>query len=63
MQCEVEFTDEFEDWWNGLSEHEQESVDSRVDLLERLGGYVGLSLFFGYSRTETFTDARAAGSA
>ena len=31
---EVEYTDEFGDWWNGLTEAEQESVDASVHLLE-----------------------------
>jgi hypothetical protein len=34
---EVEFTDEFEDWWNGLTADEQESVDFSVRLLEEQG--------------------------
>jgi hypothetical protein len=37
MAWEVEYTDEFEGWWNGLDEAEQESVDASVGLLERLG--------------------------
>jgi hypothetical protein len=37
MSFEVEYTDEFEDWWNSLDEQEQGSVDSAVGLLERLG--------------------------
>ena len=31
------FTDEFEQWWNGLSIAEQESVTHSVDLLARFG--------------------------
>lgn len=23
MNCEIEFTDEFEDWWNRLNEHDK----------------------------------------
>ncbi len=34
---DVEFTDEFELWWQGLDEDEQESVDVSVRLLEELG--------------------------
>jgi len=34
---EVEFTDEFEDWWNSLSETEQGRVDARVQLLMERG--------------------------
>jgi len=34
MTWDVEYTDEFGDWWNDLSEAEQESVDASVHLLE-----------------------------
>jgi hypothetical protein len=27
MEWDIEFTDEFERWWNDLSEDEQDSVD------------------------------------
>lgn len=37
MVWEVEFTDEFEDWWGSLSVVEQESVDAAVRLLEKMG--------------------------
>ena len=37
MECSVLFTDEFEQWWNGLSIAEQESVTHSVDLLARFG--------------------------
>ena len=37
MECSVLFTDEFEQWWNGLSIEEQESVTHSVDLLARFG--------------------------
>ena len=37
MSCEVEYTDEFEEWWNEISEDEQDSVAAKVELLERLG--------------------------
>lgn len=33
----MEFTDEFEQWWNTLSEGEQEAIDVKVHLLERFG--------------------------
>ena len=33
MEWEVEFTSEFEDWWNSLSEDEQADVNARVILL------------------------------
>jgi hypothetical protein len=38
---EVEFTDEFERWWNSLDEHEQESVAASVELLQSLGPSLG----------------------
>ncbi len=34
---EVEVTDEFEGWWNGLDASEQDSVDFVVELLVREG--------------------------
>ena len=34
MAYEVEYTDEFEAWWDGLDEAEQDSVDVAVRLLE-----------------------------
>jgi len=34
MEWDVEFTDEFERWWNGLSEDEQDSVDQMIRLLQ-----------------------------
>ncbi len=34
---EVEYTDEFEVWWNKLNEKEQVDVAASVTLLERLG--------------------------
>lgn len=37
MSWEVEYTDEFEVWWNTLSEDEQVSIDASVQLLEERG--------------------------
>jgi hypothetical protein len=34
MKWNVEFTDEFGDWWDALSEDEQDAVAYTVDLLE-----------------------------
>ena len=42
---EVEYTDEFGEWWETLSEVEQISVAAHVELLEKLGA----SLKFPYS--------------
>lgn len=40
MAYEVEYTDEFEEWWDGLSEAEQESVAASVFLLEEKGPHL-----------------------
>lgn len=45
MPCEVEYTDEFEKWWDKLSEGAQAAVAAYVALLEEYG--VGLG--FPYS--------------
>jgi hypothetical protein len=37
MEWGVEFTDEFGDWWNGLSAEEQEDVRAYVKLLQEDG--------------------------
>jgi len=37
MAWNVEYTDEFEGWWNSLGEDEQEEIDRKVRLLEELG--------------------------
>ena len=37
VEWEIEFTDEFERWWSGLTEDEQVSVDSSVRLLAKAG--------------------------
>jgi hypothetical protein len=37
MEWEVEFSDEFENWWNGLRAEEQEDIDAVVGVLERKG--------------------------
>jgi hypothetical protein len=37
MACEVEFTDEFGAWWDGLTIAEQESVRAYVRLLAEFG--------------------------
>ena len=41
MTWDVEYTDEFGDWWSGLSEEEQEALDSSVRLLEERGPALG----------------------
>lgn len=37
MQCDVEFTDEFEAWWETLTAEEQEDISYSVALLEEFG--------------------------
>jgi hypothetical protein len=37
MAWEVEYTEEFEAWWNTLSEEEQAEVNTKVELLEEHG--------------------------
>jgi hypothetical protein len=37
----VEYTDQFEDWWLTLSEHEQEAVTAAVEALEDHGPALG----------------------
>ena len=41
MAWEVEFTDEFEEWWHTLTETEQGKVDARVNLLMERGPNLG----------------------
>ncbi len=44
MAWEVEYTDEFEGWWFGLGEGEQESIRVAVDKLEQYGPALGRPL-------------------
>jgi len=37
MAWDIEYTDEFGDWWSGLEEAERESITATVDLLETDG--------------------------
>jgi hypothetical protein len=37
LAWEVEFSDEFERWWDGLTAAEQKSVDFTVSLLQEVG--------------------------
>ncbi len=41
MSWDVEYTDEFEEWWGSLSEQEQVSVAASVGLLEERGPSLG----------------------
>ncbi len=40
MAWQIEYTDEFESWWEDLSEEEQIDIDSIVGLLEEKGPYL-----------------------
>jgi len=50
---EVEFTDEFEQWWNNLSEEEQTAVAAKVRLLEEKGTESTASPLFRHSELKT----------
>jgi hypothetical protein len=41
VECGVEYTDQFEEWWNGLDSAEQEDVAAKVGLLEEYGPALG----------------------
>ncbi|HET9077184.1 MAG TPA: type II toxin-antitoxin system RelE/ParE family toxin [Acidimicrobiales bacterium] len=41
MAWEVEVTDQFREWWDGLTADQQESVTDRVDLLAERGPDLG----------------------
>lgn len=41
MTFEVEFTEEFGEWWDTLSEEQQEAVYNRVRKLQREGPHLG----------------------
>lgn len=41
MGWDVEYSDEFGEWWNALAEDEQEALDASVHLLEERGPALG----------------------
>jgi hypothetical protein len=41
---EVEFTEQFEEWWDGLEEEEQEAIWAAVKILEEKGPALGRPL-------------------
>ena len=41
MEWRVEYTDQFEQWWDDLDSEEQEDVAAKVGLLERHGPTLG----------------------
>lgn len=52
MLWDVEFTDEFEAWWNGLDEAEQVQLDARIGLLEQMGPQLGFPHSSGIMQRE-----------
>jgi hypothetical protein len=57
VEWEVEFTGEFELWWNGLSQSEQGKVDARVRLLMERGPNLGFP-FSSDVKTSRFPEMR-----
>jgi hypothetical protein len=57
VEWEVEFTDEFEEWWHTLSESEQGKVDARVGLLIEHGPNLGFP-FSSQVKTSRFAAMR-----
>ena len=53
MNWEVEYPDEFGEWWNGLTENEHESVRASVKLLGKLGPNPRFPHSGGINSTET----------
>lgn len=51
MPYEVEYTDEFDGWWSGLTEAEQDSVDYGVRLLEERGPRLPFPFSSGVTRS------------
>jgi hypothetical protein len=49
---EVEYTDEFGEWWQGLTEAEQESVNAHVRLLQERGPQLGHPHSSGIARSK-----------
>jgi hypothetical protein len=44
MKWDVEYTDEFEDWWGSLTEDERDSVESCIPALQQSGPALGRPL-------------------
>jgi DNA-binding Xre family transcriptional regulator len=51
MEWEVRFTDEFGEWWDGLTADEQESVNASVIRLQKLGPSLGFPHTSGVARS------------
>ena len=50
MRWDVEYTNEFETWWETLEEFEQEDVISVVTLLEEIGPQLSFPFSSGIER-------------
>jgi hypothetical protein len=46
MAVNIEYTDEFGQWWSSLTVNEQNDITVAVMLLEEKGINLGVSLFF-----------------
>jgi len=49
MAWDVEYTDEFGAWWQGLSQKQQESLDASIGLLVECGPFLGFPHSSGVS--------------
>lgn len=60
----IEYTDQFEAWWESLTDDEQESIDAAVELLEERGPGLGRPLVDNVhqSRHANMKELRPAGS-
>jgi hypothetical protein len=65
MSWEVEYTDEFEVWWNGLGEDEQEAIVAAVEVLGQRGPTLGRPLVdtIQHSRHPNMKELRPLGGA
>ena len=41
MPWEVEYTEEFQEWWTELAPRQREAIEAKVDLLSRRGSNLG----------------------
>jgi len=52
---EVEFTDEFEAWWDDLSDEERDEIDAKVGLLQERGQHCQGRTLMGFTVLGTQT--------
>ena len=57
MAWEIEYTDEFENWWNTVSEKEQNDIVAVVNLLALKGSSLPFPYSSGIARSLAFPDA------